>query len=247
MSGTFKKGLIALVVLVAGVFFLVMFYGSSIVSSSVEKYGPDYTKTSVTLDDVSFSPVGGKVGLSGLTVGSPEGFDAEKIFSFSDVKVTLDSGSLFSDVVEIQEVRITDPELVVEYKNGKLNFNALMENLEEYVPAESESSETNVAIKDFYITGGKVTVIGLPLSEDGSSMVLPDLHIEDIGWVDGQPQGTTFAKATGVVMSAVTSSVTNVIAQNNIKDLLGGKKSIKDKIKGFFGGGNDDDDEEGEN
>lgn len=245
MSGTLKKGLIALVVLVAGIFLLVMFYGSSIVSSSVEEYGPQYTKTSVTLDDVSFSPVGGKMGLSGLTVGSPEGFDAEKIFSLSDVSIALDAGSLFSETIKIQEIRITDPELVVEYKDGNMNFNVLMENLEDYVADDSDDTEIKVVIDDFYITGAKVTVIGLPIAEDGSSIALPDIHLENIGNEDGQAQGATFAAATGEVMAAVTSSVTRIIAENNIQDLLkGGKKSIKDKIKGFFGGGDDDEDGE---
>lgn len=245
MAGTFKKTLITLVVLIVGLFVVGMFYGSSIVTSAVEEYGPEYTRTTVTLEDVSFSPIGGDLGLSGLVIGSPGGFDAEKIFSLGEVSISLDPVSLFSDVVHIKELRITDPEMVVEIKNGKLNYKALMDNLSSYVPEDEEDEDVRVVIDDLYITGAKVTLMGLPVGDEGQVYTLGDIHLKDIGKNENGEAGATFLEATQDVVGAVTVAVTKLVAEKKLNSLLeGGKKSLKDKIKNFFGGGEEDEGEE---
>jgi len=246
MSGAMKKGLIGLVVLLAGAFLIITLYGGSIVKSSVEEYGPEYTGTSVTLDDVSFSPLSGKAGLSGLVIGSPKGFEAEKTFSLADISVAMETATLFSDPVHINEIRITDPEIIVEFQGSKLNINALMNNLEEYVGRESEST-TNVIIDDLYITGAKVTVLGLPVGDDKEELILPEIHLKDIGNKGGEEQGISFSAATQETMAAVTVAVTTVLADARVKGILEkGTEMIKDKLKGLFGG-DDEEEEEGGN
>jgi len=96
-----KKLLIGIVALIAILFLGGMFYGNSIVKGSVEEYGPEYTGTSVVLDDVSFSPFAGTAGLTGLVIGSPEGFDSDKTFSLKEISVKLELSTLMSDPVHI--------------------------------------------------------------------------------------------------------------------------------------------------
>src|SRR5580698_4933316 len=94
-----KKLLIAFVVLIlivgAGVYFL----GShldSFVESAIEKYGTAATKTIVKLDGVSISVTSGEAGLSGLSVGSPSGFTADKSFYLGKINMKLDTNSIRS-------------------------------------------------------------------------------------------------------------------------------------------------------
>ncbi len=244
MSGTLKKILFALGgVLVVG-FLFIMFYGGSIVKGSVEKYGPEYTGTSVSLADVSFSPMSGTAGLSGLVIGSPEGFEAEKTFSLADISVAMKTSTLFSDTVHINEIRITDPEIIAEFQGSKLNISALMDNLEEYTSGESEDLTTNVIIDDLYITGAKVTVMGLPLDSGEQTLVLPDIHLANIGNEGGDEEGTSFAEATQKTMAAVSTTVATVLADARVKGFLErGKETIKNKIKGLFGGDEEEKDE----
>lgn len=236
-----KKLLIGIVALIAILFVGGMFYGSSIVKGSVEKYGPQYTGTSVILDDVSFSPFGGTAGLSGLVIGSPEGFDADKTFSLKDISVKLEPSTLMSDTVHIIEIRITDPEITVEYKKGKLNIGALMDNLSQYSSEETTEATTSVIIDDLYITGAKVYVMGLPVGKEGEPIVLPDIHLRDIGNVSGNEEGVSFVEASEETMAAVTSAVTRVLASSKVKELLEGGKGF---LKGLFGGGDDDEEDD---
>jgi uncharacterized protein involved in outer membrane biogenesis len=217
------------------------------VKGSVEKYGPEYTGTSVALADVSFSPISGTVGLSGLVIGSPEGFEAEKTFSLADISVAMETSTLFSDTIHITEIYVTDPEIIVEFQGSKLNISALMDSMEEYTSGESEELTTNVIIDDLYITGAKVTVMGLPLDSEEQILMLPDIHLEDIGNEGGNEEGATFAEASKEIMASVTAAVITVLADAKVKGFLEkGKEMIKNKIKGLFGGGDDEEEEDNE-
>jgi len=240
-----KKTLIGLVAIIVILFGVGMFYGSSIVKSSVEEYGPQFTGTSVTLDSVTFTPFSGSAGLSGFTVGSPEGFEADKTFSLRDISLKMEPSTLFKDTVHINEIRITEPVINAEYKNGKLNIRELMNHISEYAGDQTEESTTNVIIDDLYITEAKVNVIGLPVGEGQEEIILPDIHLEDIGNKTGNEEGVTFSAATEETMGAVTGAVTTVLASSKVKDLLEGGKKF---LKGIFGGGDDDEeDDEGGN
>lgn len=239
-----KKVLIGVVALVAVIFLVGTFYGGSIVKSSVVEYGPEYTGTSVALDDVSFSPLGGTAGLSGLVIGSPEGFEADKTFSLTDVSVKLEPSTLLSDTVHINEIRITDPEITVELKGGKLNVSALADNLSQYASDDTEETTTNVIIDDLYITGAKVNIIGVPLTSGDEALILPDIHLQNMGNTSGQEEGTTFAEATGETMEAVSAAVTTVLANNKVQGIVDKGKSL---LKGIFGGGDDEEEDDGGN
>lgn len=254
MSGVIKKSIIAVVALVIILFAFFWFYGATLVKESVVEYGPQYTGTSVQLENVTFSPLDGKAGLAGFEIGSPQGFEAEKMFRVGDFSMTVDTASLISDTVYVEEIRITDPELVVEFKDGKLNYSVLSENIEANTSAtEEDEATTNVAIKDLYIIGGRVAVVGLPMGSELSELNLPDIHLQDIGIENDEVTGVTFGQATQIVIGTVTTTVTRVVADANLKGLLGGlgdnleggKEGLIDKVKGFFGGGNDDEEDDG--
>lgn len=245
MLGMLKKIFFVLGgILVVG-FLFIMFYGGAAVKGSVEKYGPEYTGTSVSLADVSFSPMSGTAGLSGLVIGSPEGFEAEKTFSLADISITMETSTLFSDTVHITEIRIIDPEIIVEFQGNRLNINALMDSMEEYISGESEVLTPNVIIDDLYITGAKVTVLGLPLDSGEQTLMLPDIHLANIGNEGGDEEGTSFAEASQETMAAVTAAVITVLADARVKGFLEkGKETLKNKFKGLFGGRDDEEEDE---
>ena len=255
MAGVIKKGVLALILLAALLFGFFWFYGTTIVKDSVVEYGPGYTGTSVQLNNVSFSPLDGRAGLTGFEIGSPAGFESEKMFSVGNLQMKVDTTSLMSDTVYMEEIRIADPELVVEFKDGKLNYDVLSQNIEANAPASETETTTNVAIKDLYITGGKVSVVGLPLGSELSELNLPDIHLQDIGIENEEVTGVTFGQATEIVIGTVTTTVTRVVADANLQGLLGGlgdnleggKEGLMDKVKGLFGGEKDDEEDEGGN
>jgi len=159
----------------------------------------------------------------------------------------MDTASLLSDTVHINEIRITDPEIIVEYKDGKLNINALMDNLSKYSGEVGEEGQTKVIIDDLYITSAKVTVMGLPIDSANQSLELPDIHLENIGNENGNEEGTTFIVASQETMAAVTSAVTAVLADAKIQGIFDkGKEIIGKTLKGLFGGKDEDEEEDDE-
>lgn len=241
MKGGARNILIGVVALGAAVFLFFKFYGASVVKSGVEAYGPDYTGTEVAVADISFSPLRGIFGFSGLVVGNPPGFEGAKAFSLGEMRVDLETSTLFSDVVRIKELVIENPDFAVEIKKGKLNAKAILDHLNKFSATAEGEAETRVQIEKLSIIGGKVTVAGLPVETKQESVVLPDIHLTNIG-TDSE-NGVTFAEASGVVLGAVVGSLTRVVAENQVKGLLGG---MTDKVKGLFGGGKDEDGEEDE-
>lgn len=239
MSGTAKKILAGVAVLAVAVFLVLKFYGASMVKGAVEEYGPDYTGAPVSVSGISFSPIAGNFGFSGLVVGNPEGFEGERAFTLTEMNISLETMSLFDEVVKIREIRITDPVFEVEVRGGKFNTKVILDNLAAY-QTDEEPSETRVAIDDFYLTDATVSVTGLLLKTEDTTLTLPDIHIQDIG-TDGA-DGATFAESSRVVMAAITAAVTRVVAENQARGLLGG---IRDKVKGLFGG-DDEEQEDGE-
>jgi len=119
-----------------------------------------------------------------------------------------------------------------------------MDNLSQYSSDETEEAQTNVIIDDLYITGAKVFVMGLPVGKEGEPMVLPDIHLQDIGNVNGNQEGVSFVEASEETMVAVISAVTTVLANNQVKELLKGGKKF---LKSLFGGGDDDEEDDGGN
>jgi hypothetical protein len=234
---TGKKVLIGVVALGAAVFLFFKFYGASLVKSGVETYGPEYTGTSVTVSDISFSPLSGNFGFSGLEVGNPPGYQGDKAFRLGEMRVDVAPSTVLSDVVRIHDLAIVDPEFAVEIKKGKLNAKTILDHLNRYGSRDESASETRVQIENVTITGGKVTVTGLPLKDGMDNVALPDIHLTNIG--TESENGVSFADASATVMGAVVASLTHVVAENQAKGLLGG---LSDKVKGLFGSGDDDGD-----
>ena len=235
-----KKIVIGAAAIGVALFLFLKFYGGALVKTAVETYGSAYTGTSVTVADISFSPLWGRFGFAGLKVGNPPGYKGETAFSLSEMRADLETSTLFSEVVRIRALAIVDPEFAVEIKKGKINAKAILDHMNQY--AASREGETRVQIESLSITGGRIALSGLPANNEDEALALPDIHLTDIG--TGSENGVSFAEASAVVMEAVVTSVTRVVAENKLKGVLGG---ISDKVKGLFGGDDEgeDDAEEG--
>src|SRR5574341_1031920 len=86
----------------------------SLIKDAVEWLGPKITQTSVTLDGVAVSLLGGQAELEGLTVGNPPGFKASRSIRVEKAAVRLDWWTALSDKVVIENIEIERPEITVE-------------------------------------------------------------------------------------------------------------------------------------
>lgn len=88
------------------------------IASAIRRYGPEITGVPVSLSGISISVVDGKAALYGLVVGNPDNFKTKHALSLSEISVTLDIGSLTTDVIRIKELTVIKSEVTYEYASA---------------------------------------------------------------------------------------------------------------------------------
>lgn len=208
--------LLLLIVLVGvgGYFYLGSFL-SSVVRSGIERFGPKYTQTSVSIDSVAVSPFAGGAGLTGLTVGNPEGYQTEYAFYLGDIQVKMDPASLIQEVIVINEVIIDEPRFNFEHRSLTSNFQKILDNVNKALPPSTKPQEQPeeaqpkrfiveyLELKNAHVYG---SVAGNTFERD-----LPALRVEKIGVEKG---GVTAAEASVEVMRSVLGQVMRAVVSD---------------------------------
>jgi hypothetical protein len=193
--------LLLLVVLAVGATFL---YLDRIVTTGIEVVGSQVLGTKVTVASVTISPLNGIGSISGLEIRNPEGFDSDYIFQLEQVEVSLNAASLLSDVIEIESIIITQPEITYETRITTDNVRALLENIGgsggETATADSEAGK-ELFIRDFRLLGPQVNLVAAVAS---APILLPDIELTDIGTEDN---AATVAQVLEVVLSALRRTI----------------------------------------
>jgi len=213
-----KKLLLGLVLLVVIAAAAIYFFGSSAINkgikTGVETYGPRVTQTPVTLDRVKLSIFSGSGSLTGLQVGNPEGYQSKNIFALGQIDLKLDTGTVFSDQIIIDEIHIKKPEISYEKKLTTSNLKQLLENIEAFTgpasgsepdPATESGAKKQVIIRKLLIEDGTIYVGALGI---GQTVPLPRIEMTDIG----EGSQMTMAEAIDLVLAQVLQSIGPAIA-----------------------------------
>ena len=237
-----KKLLIALgviaVLAIVAVIFVGVFLGN-IIKAGMETVGPKITQTTLKVDAVSVSLLGGSAGVSGLVLGNPTGYKSPQAISVAKASVSIVPGSLLSDKIVIHSIEMRAPEITFEGNPfGANNFSKIMENVNAAAgaaaqpatnapaPAGSKAPAKKLQVDDFLITGAKVTAqINTGLLNKEISLTLPDIHLSNLG------QGSD-----GITAAELAKQVLGKIDVATIEALT---KAVNDLGKNLGGLGND--------
>ncbi|MBO7741409.1 MAG: AsmA family protein, partial [Victivallales bacterium] len=141
---TFKRILLwtlgILLVLIIVLPLILINYLSPLVKGAVEKFGSQAIGCPVTVEKIDISLLGGSVDIVDFKVGAPQGFKAEPI-SVHEVFVKVDLGSLLSDTIIVDEIRIDAPQVAYEVGWGKTNVGAILDALQGDAPKEEKKPE----------------------------------------------------------------------------------------------------------
>jgi len=113
-------GIVAVVVVAVIVAY---FYSGDVIKAAVEEMGPKLTKAEVKLEKADLSIASGEAALSGLLIGNPAGFTTPHAFKLDNIAVKLDTSTVGSDTIVIDEILIDAPDVIAEI--GTLNVNPL--------------------------------------------------------------------------------------------------------------------------
>jgi hypothetical protein len=219
--------LVLVVALVVGVIVVGLRLGD-IVKSGLETVGPKVTQTSLTVNSVSVSLVGGSAGVNGLVLGNPEGYKTPSAISIGKAAVSLSPGSILSDKVVIRSIKVRDAEITFEGNPlGANNLTKIMDNVNATAGAASKAG-TNAAatpaeqkaakkleVDDFLITGAKVRASLTGLVNKEISVTLPDIHFTDLG---KGSEGITGAELTQKVLREINADTIKAL-QSAVADL----------------------------
>ena len=206
--------------------------GESLITQGVSSQGPRITGTPVRLSGVSFQPLGGKAGLKGFVLGTPEGFSADKSISVDEVSIDVAPRSLLSDTVHIRDIAVRAPEIVVEpTKRGMTNLQVIQKNIEKFTgPSDasaSSGSTKNMIVDRLHIAAPKLRFSGGEIGLSDQSLELADITLTNIG-VDqnGVPPGELVRLVSEAIMPQVTKAMATDRAQRLFDDLTQGRLNI---------------------
>jgi uncharacterized protein involved in outer membrane biogenesis len=211
-----KWALLAIVILVIAAALIVYFSLNSIVRSTVESQTEASLKLPTKLDSASLSIFGGQLSLSDLRIGSPQGYSAEHMFTLGGIDVDVSYGQLRQEPIRIESIHIDRPRLVVEQKDGKFNFEAVMENLPQETPTDGdgkreEGEPIRVIINTLRVTDATVVLRpGLPGLNEEISVPVPSFELKNIGTGEGNENGAAIKDVAMQVVAALASKAGDV-------------------------------------
>jgi hypothetical protein len=171
-----------LVGLALAVYLVLIFFVGSLVTTAVNRYGPQLAKTDVHLTEAHISPLSGSGSLDHLTVANPKGWSSNNAFSLKTIHVSVEPSSLFSDHVVIKEIEIDAPEVLYETRVLTSNIGDIVKGLQHDQAKGTDDAKTksgatihyevqHLLIKDGTIKLSVAGAAAVPLS-----MPTVDLH-----------------------------------------------------------------------
>lgn len=217
------------------------------VAGAIRTYGPEITGVPVQLGSVKIQPADGVATLHALELGNPGNFKTPRALTAGTVSLQLDVASLTKDVVLIEEVVIEQPKVTYEYAAGGSNLDVIQRHVQAYVAEKSADQASGkgmgtgtgkpkkLVINHFYIKGARALVSAPALNGKTATLVLPDIHLVDIGKKTG---GATPAEVTQQVVGALAQSATRAVAPlhlgGTMESIKNGISSATDAVKGWF-------------
>jgi uncharacterized protein involved in outer membrane biogenesis len=211
-----RKALIIVAVLaivVAAALALLWTNVDRIVKAAIERYGSQATKTAVRVSQVTIRLASGEGAIAGLTVANPRGFSSPHVFRLGSISTRIDTRTVASSPIVIDEVRISAPEVVYEMDaSGSSNINALKRNIQGLAAEAPEKKkagarETKLRIRRLVIESGRIDVRVPSLSE--KTLTLRRIELSNIG----ARSGATPGQVAEQVLTALAEEVGREVAR----------------------------------
>ncbi|MBV1932946.1 MAG: hypothetical protein KUG71_14675 [Porticoccaceae bacterium] len=240
--------IIALLVLVVAILVGVgIYFLDSGIKTAVETFGPQYTRTDVSLGGAKLSPWSGEGSLRNLVVANPDGFKTPNAFSLGEIAITLDTDSLTADPIVVTSLRILAPEITYEQGKSSTNLQQLQKNVEQSVGSTAAPSDadtdtsgtgTKLIIKELLISGGKIHYSNPLLGGKTVDVALPEIKLSGIG---EKSNGATGAEVAEQILAAINKDAMSAVLDAGALKAVGQQveqrlKDEKGKLEESLGG-----------
>jgi len=236
-----KKILIAIFLTVLVLAVVLYSQLDSIVETGIGTGGTERLSVDVSVDNVSLSPFSGKVRVTNLKIGQPKGFGEGPMLALGEFKMKLETPSLFSDHIIIDQLLIDAPLLDVRRQDGKTNFKVFQDGLNlsenELESEDGTASDITVTIRELKVLAPRILAKNdgfLKLDED---IALADFTLTDLGTDE---KGLAPKEIARHIMDTLQPQITKALiaagASNKIKDIAGDAKGkLEQSLGGLLG------------
>lgn len=232
-----KWVILGTVLVLAAVSYVVL--PSLVLRWAIISYASALFQTDMDIGSLEFSPYSGELVLEEVSLANPQGFKQPHALQIERISVDYALGTLFSDVVKLQDVQVIAPHITVEMLPQGTNVAALKErygagldNPEEKAGEEvKEAAQQRVEIDRFVMQQGSVRLVqGFGPMKQEQNFDLPEIEMRDIGKKGFE---LTFADAITDIILEVAYKMPQQIQRlpmEQVKDALEGMKKNLDDV-----------------
>lgn len=236
-------GFVVLLVLLFTIAFTALMFLNSAVAAAVEKGGTYALGTQVDVRNADVRPFAGSITLKGFKIANAQGYTQPTFFYIERAYTQVALASLNQPVIQIPELALEKVTLVIEKKDGKANYQALLDHVATVTgkatggsapaPAGKPADEKKVVIKDLRITEVNIEAqladAPGPLGEivKGISTIkvptIKEIHLQSVGRTGTglADSGVAISDLAGIIVRAVLGAAGDAGAGILPADLLG--------------------------
>ncbi|HEX2898061.1 MAG TPA: hypothetical protein VHP63_08445, partial [candidate division Zixibacteria bacterium] len=120
---------------------------NALVAKAIEEGGNYSLGVDTHLGSANVALTAGSMEMNQYKISNPEGFESPDLVSMEHGLLAVNSGSVFSDTVEIDSIILKDIKVTLEAKGNKTNYGALMDNIAKVDFGSSKESTTMLRVK----------------------------------------------------------------------------------------------------
>jgi uncharacterized protein involved in outer membrane biogenesis len=222
--------LLVIVVLVVSVVALIHLFGNSALKAGIETAASKTLSVRVSIDDMDFSILGGKVSFQNLVIDNPPGYQHDKLLEVGNARIAVSIGSLLKDTVIIKEIMFDGVNVVIEQKGLSNNLQDIIKALPKSEAEPEDATETpakKLHIDNLEITNVtvKAKLLPVPGKADTVTLKLNPIRMTDLG----SDEKMDVAKLSSKILLAIATGVAEQGAGKLPKGMTDGMKATLSK------------------
>ncbi|MGB7158629.1 MAG: hypothetical protein WBD40_11220 [Tepidisphaeraceae bacterium] len=236
--GLLKWTLLSLLVIILGGGALLYINLNRIVRATVEKQSAASLNVPTTLGGANVSLFGGRVSLSDFTVGSPAGFNAERMLSLGEISVGTKLSELRNEPIRIQTIDVVRPRMTLEMQGTQFNVKKFIDAL----PPTDPSETMKLVIDNLKVSGAEVVfkpdpsaLASLGIKPESLNLKpeyilqIPNIEMNNIGTGEGAQNGAAVKEVVTLLVTSMASKATaseqippelRAILKGNVSDMV---------------------------
>ncbi len=188
----------------------VALYIDTIAKTAIERGATYALGVETTLGSADVGLLNGTFSMGDLTVANPSGFESPYFTHLGQGDVEVALKTLRQETVELPTLTLTDLEIYLDKKEGKANYDVILENLKRFESQENVQGDAGgkkFIIEEVLIKNIMVHVQLLPLGGSLTKLDVPidEIRLENVGSQTGR--GVVMSELTGAIIKGVLIAI----------------------------------------